>query len=465
MAEDSYVVLLIEDNPDHLSFEERSIQKLERVSKVVSAQSAFEAREKLHNQKVDLIILDYDLPDSDGLSFLEALMEEKNEATVVMVTGLGNERVAVRAMKLGAYDYVVKDKDYLKTLPDVIKHTLEKLKLSRSIKQIQAQLLESEERFQKLYQNANLGFVSINLETKKFINPNFMTLELTGYTKEEIENKLYYELVCQNERERIIELHSSLFNKNIPKTEGPPSDFEFWMIRKDGKKKYINCTATLFSQIGEVFLTLDDITDRKELEEKLHIAHEKLKNYAKELEDEVDHLKKRLIIEPALETTIDTQQKYSLDFGVVYLVKEMKPIKSYDIFKDFVSHGTFGLCISRTVPARIQTLYELEKTPVVWLSKKESLESSISGSDLGGLVHTIDEFIQKSTKSIVILDGLEYLITVNGFERTILYLNDMIEGIVTRNSILILPIHPNSLAEREMAVLERAAEVIELLTE
>jgi PAS domain S-box-containing protein len=59
---------------------------------------------------IDAILLDYALPDGDGLEFLEALSVQSNGSIppVVMLTGHGNESIAVQAMKLGAQDYLVK---------------------------------------------------------------------------------------------------------------------------------------------------------------------------------------------------------------------------------------------------------------------------------------------------------------------------------------------------------------------
>lgn len=460
MKNGEYKILLVEDNPDHLSFEKKSIEKLAGISKVITARSAREARAAISDQEFDLIILDYDLPDTDGLVFLESLTDTRLDIPVVMVTGLGNEKIAVQAMKLGAYDYVVKDRDYLKNLPDVINHSLEKLRLSRSLKKMEKQLRESEDRFQQLFENANSGFVSVNLKTGKFIKPNKMLIEITGYSREEILTKEYYEIVDPEDRDRIISYHK---NRLAGKwgTESSPLDFEFWLLSKSGKRKYVNCTVTMFPHIQEMFMTLNDITDRKILEEKLQKAHEQLKRHTRELENEVDELKKRLIIEPALEIPTDAEQKYNLDYGCTYLIKESRPVKSYDIFKDFVSHGVFGLVITRTYPKRIQQVYQLEKTPMVWLSKNETEDSVISGSNLGGLLHAITEFVEKSKTSIIILDGLEFLVTVNGFNRCIQFMNDLFEIIMTNEAILVIPVNPEALEPKELAILERSTEEVE----
>jgi CheY-like chemotaxis protein len=59
---------------------------------------------------IDAILLDYSLPDADGLEFLTALQAESNGTIlpVIMITGIGEEKIAVAALKLGAVDYLVK---------------------------------------------------------------------------------------------------------------------------------------------------------------------------------------------------------------------------------------------------------------------------------------------------------------------------------------------------------------------
>jgi CheY-like chemotaxis protein len=69
-----------------------------------------------------LIIIDYKLPDMDGIKFMTRLTENSSIAVpVIMLTGEGSEPVAVEAMKMGASDYVVKDTSggFLRLLPSV----------------------------------------------------------------------------------------------------------------------------------------------------------------------------------------------------------------------------------------------------------------------------------------------------------------------------------------------------------
>ena len=102
-------VLYIEDNPQDVEIVRGMLRKYERAKfKVVSAGTTKEGKKALRNKTFDLILLDYHLPGEDGLSFLRRLQGSPNLPPVIILTGRGDERVAVQAMRWGAYDYLPK---------------------------------------------------------------------------------------------------------------------------------------------------------------------------------------------------------------------------------------------------------------------------------------------------------------------------------------------------------------------
>lgn len=103
---------------------------------VVEAATAREAREK--HADVECVLLDNRLPDSDGLDLLPELLEQG--LPVLVLTGQGNESIAVEAMKRGACDYLPKDRLARETLTRAIRSALETTALRRRVERQQAEI-------------------------------------------------------------------------------------------------------------------------------------------------------------------------------------------------------------------------------------------------------------------------------------------------------------------------------------
>jgi DNA-binding NtrC family response regulator len=103
---------------------------------VLLAETGAEALQKAQAEGPDLVLLDVRLPDADGLEILERLRVANPEAPVIMITAHGGVESAVRAMKLGAHDYVIKPFD-VEELKLTVKKTLETKTLRRDLARLQ----------------------------------------------------------------------------------------------------------------------------------------------------------------------------------------------------------------------------------------------------------------------------------------------------------------------------------------
>src|SRR5512145_1838668 len=83
--------------------------------------SGKECLARLAETRCDLLLLDHRLPDMDGLDVLRRLLRSGAPYPVVLVTGVGDEELVVKALRLGAFNYVPKVVDYLSTLPELLR--------------------------------------------------------------------------------------------------------------------------------------------------------------------------------------------------------------------------------------------------------------------------------------------------------------------------------------------------------
>jgi signal transduction histidine kinase len=123
-------ILLIDDNEQDRQLYRRFLGKQlghERVD-IAEAISGEEAVAQFVKVRPDCVLLDYNLPDTDGLDLLVKLKElaPANSLCVVMITGGGNEALAVRALNLGALDYLVKQQFDPELLGKTVRHAIEK---------------------------------------------------------------------------------------------------------------------------------------------------------------------------------------------------------------------------------------------------------------------------------------------------------------------------------------------------
>ncbi|MFW5702118.1 MAG: PAS domain S-box protein, partial [Bacteroidota bacterium] len=220
-----------------------------------------------------LMLLDYALPDINGLQVIESLLQLHNQVDFITMTAYGNEHVAVEMMKLGARDYLVKDHNFLKFLPRVVENTVNEILTERRLKEYQEAYREAQERYYDLFENSQdaVYFTSIEGEILAF---NQSMVKLFAYNEEELRNlnsrKLY-----KNPEDR------KIFHELIMK-QGWVKNFETELLDKNGDTLHVNLTTTLRkSKTGKVVGyngIIHDLTDRKIAEQKLSESEKRYRN-------------------------------------------------------------------------------------------------------------------------------------------------------------------------------------------
>jgi signal transduction histidine kinase len=123
-------ILLIEDNEhDRIAFQ-RAMKMGDLDCRLTICERAEEAENLLHDgdDAVDLVVLDFDLPGMNGLDFFRKIRQRKYLPPFVMLTGAGSEKLVVKALRAGMYDYIVKDAQmgYLNLLPVILRTAMQR---------------------------------------------------------------------------------------------------------------------------------------------------------------------------------------------------------------------------------------------------------------------------------------------------------------------------------------------------
>lgn len=211
----------------------------------------------------DLLLLDYRLPDMDGLELLKEVRQVREcDMPVVLISGRGDQEVALQAFKLGAADYLPKHRDYLHRLPLVLDNAFHRTQLSRE----QAALRQSEAKFRDLYENAPCAYFSIGVDGR-IIRCNKLAGELLGWAVEDLVGRpvldLYADTPCGKEKAASI-LERFRYGEAV-------QDEELRMQKADGTPVWISLSVSIVRDArGEVMASRSMVVDtsmRKQAEE------------------------------------------------------------------------------------------------------------------------------------------------------------------------------------------------------
>ena len=250
MSQKQRSILIVDDcHEDRQTFRRYLHQASNYIYSVIESEFGEEALELCKILQPDCVVIDYSLPDMDGLEFLEKFRKATNKADipVVMLTGCGNEAIAVQAMKKGATDYLSKEQLTAENLQTTLQHALEKVELLWKLKTTQEQL-----KFQAyiLSQVTDAVMVTevkpIDESKTQIVYVNAAFTSMTGYSAEEVLGKTPSILNGLKTDPKVLEqISQALANYQ-------PLKVELINYRKDGSEFWseINITPML-DEVGE----------------------------------------------------------------------------------------------------------------------------------------------------------------------------------------------------------------------
>jgi len=256
-------ILLVEDNPgdaklleaalkgDHA--DECHIERVDRLSKGL---------ERLSEGKVDIVLLDLFLPDSSGLSSLRLVLEAAPHVPVVVLTGLNDRETAMRSLKEGAQDFLLKDDLNGALLHRSIKYSIERHRLLKKAQ-------ENEERYFLAALGSNDGLWDWDLKSNQvYFSPRWKIM--LGHDETEIGNDSD-EWFRRIHPEDLAKVRNGLSEH----LSGKSSHFanEHRLRHKDGGYRWVLCRGLAVTRNGHrasrIAGSFTDITEQKRLEESL----------------------------------------------------------------------------------------------------------------------------------------------------------------------------------------------------
>ncbi len=176
-------VLLLEDDGSEAKLWLRELRgaSFEVKSEMASTDSEF--KEKLRTQRYDLIIADYQLAEHSGLDALRWLRDSGWTTPFILIAGRLGDDFAVECIKMGATDYVLKDK--IERLPEACRRALSEERARVESREAEKALRESESQYRLLFESNPLPLWVFDCETLAFLAVNEAAVRHYGYTRQE----------------------------------------------------------------------------------------------------------------------------------------------------------------------------------------------------------------------------------------------------------------------------------------
>ncbi|MCJ7469250.1 PAS domain S-box protein, partial [Candidatus Bathyarchaeota archaeon] len=237
---------------------------------VDTVSSVNEASEKLKKTDYDAVVCDYQTPGKDGLEFLKELRAGGNTIPFIIFTGKGKEEIAIKALNLGADQYIDKHGD-----PETVYYELaHAIRQAVGRRSAQIELLKREAKLHAILESSPEAITITDLEGN-VVECNQAAVEMHGgQSRKDLMGKNALGLIAEKDREKAIQ--------NLKKTieQGSVKNVEYALVTGDGREFSAELSASVVrgaSGKPEYLVAITrDITERKKAEEKIRDSEERL---------------------------------------------------------------------------------------------------------------------------------------------------------------------------------------------
>ncbi len=306
MESDKLIVLMVEDNLDHIELARRAFELAYSDDEFYACTTLKQAQEWLQTNQPQVIIADLHLPDGSGLALLEQYSLD-GKVAAVMITNQGDEHHAVQAIKHGAMDYLVKGPETFRRLPSLAHRVYHQWKIIEAKNEAEEKLRQHEALLNSILQSTRDGYLLIGADGT-FLEVNRAYAELIGYAPDELIGKTIRDIeALQTDEqiaatlERIQSEGSALFETRHRHCQGHLIDVEVsvtYLPDQGGKmvtfvrdiRERLAMQTALQEAKGHIERQLEEMTILRNIDRAI-TSHQESESLIQVLLDQMTHLK------------------------------------------------------------------------------------------------------------------------------------------------------------------------------
>lgn len=277
MSRDLIKVLLIEDNlGDRRLIEEMLAEAQDMILTLQSVDNLRAGKERLSQDVFDVVLLDLGLTDSSGLDTLQQLRRGLTQLpAIVVMSGIGDEDIAVQAVREGAQDYLVKESVDYRLLVRSLRYAIERTRFDEALR-------ESEQRYRRLfqtmlqgvvYQDTNGNIISLNPAAERLLGKT--PTDLLGHIQLNDEHPYFKSDGSPfplSEHPYMVALKTGREVSNVVMGVYNPQEKDYRWISISAVPLFRPDETTPF----QVYTIFNDITEQRKVEETLRKARDEL---------------------------------------------------------------------------------------------------------------------------------------------------------------------------------------------